>query len=168
MSDDMNALETRMEALQQEMDTIQNQLDFHLKTSPSIDMTTRTSIDHQQAPAENQQQSIDSNNCASIYTSIPAQYNSMKEEILNTIKTDNKWEEQALKEKLDVFYCSLNSNINWVAKRDELMQKRIGFAPQQAEAVTIDRHRRHHIDRYGDKRAQWMEYRIPLQTKVWS
>ena len=42
MSDDKNALETRMDALQQEMDMIQNQLDFHLKTSPSIDMTTRT------------------------------------------------------------------------------------------------------------------------------
>ena len=73
MSDDMNALEARMDALQQEMDTIQNQLDFQQETSPSTDMPTSTSIDPDQAPAENKQKSIDSDNNTSIYTYLQEQ-----------------------------------------------------------------------------------------------
>ncbi|KAJ4875930.1 hypothetical protein Rs2_40948 [Raphanus sativus] len=140
MSDDMDALATRIDALPQEMDTIQQQLDFQHKTSPSIDTSTPTSIDNQQATSEIQQQSIDSNNYPSIDDNNPEQYTSIKEDILNTIKTDNQWELEVLKEKLDVFYCSLNNNINWVTKRSELMQQELDLLrnKQQKMSPSID------------------------------
>ncbi|KAJ4902003.1 hypothetical protein Rs2_15954 [Raphanus sativus] len=129
----MDALATRMDAFQQETDMIQRQLDFHQKTSPSIDTRTRTSIDNQQATNEIQHASIGRNNVASIGDKNPAPYTSIREEIFNRIKMDNQWEEDALKKKLNVFYCSLDNNLNWATKRGELLQKELDFLRNKKE-----------------------------------
>ncbi|KAJ4881389.1 hypothetical protein Rs2_38444 [Raphanus sativus] len=123
MSDDMDTLATRIYALQQEMNTIQTQLDFHQKTSLSIDTETQTSIDNQQATIGIRHASINSNNATLIDDKHPAPYTSIREEIFNIIKMNNKWEDDALKKKLDVLYCRLDNNLNWVTKKGELLQK---------------------------------------------
>ncbi|KAJ4901774.1 hypothetical protein Rs2_15725 [Raphanus sativus] len=98
-----------------------------------LDTDTRTSIDNQQATTEIQHTSIDSNNTASIDEKNPAPYDSIKDEIFNSIKMDNQWEEDAVKKKLDVFYCRLNNNLNWETKRRELLQKELDLFRNKKE-----------------------------------
>lgn len=121
----MDALATRMNEFQQEMDTIQRQLDFQEEISPSIDRMTKPSIDIQQATSEVRHTSIDSKLSTSIDDKYTSPFTSMKDEILSSIKMDNKWEQENIKKKLDVFYCTLDNNLNWATKRGELLQKEL-------------------------------------------
>ncbi|KAJ4885450.1 hypothetical protein Rs2_35543 [Raphanus sativus] len=66
MSDDMDALSKRMYALQQEMEIIQKQLDSQQKTPPPIYTPTHISVVYPQAPADEQTESIDTSDVASI------------------------------------------------------------------------------------------------------
>ncbi|KAJ4901941.1 Uncharacterized protein Rs2_15892 [Raphanus sativus] len=149
-----------MDALQQKMDTIQRQIDFHQKTSPSIVTQTRTFIDNQQATTEIQHASIDSNTATPINDRHPSPYTSIREEIFNSIKMDNQCEEEALKEKLDVFYCSLNNNLNWATKRGELMQKELDMLrnkkeKQHKQSPSIDTDDNKSIDMDTNRKYGW-------------
>lgn len=119
----MDALATQMDALQQEMYTIQRQVYFQKKTSPSINTKTHTSIDKKKATSQISHASIDSTISTPIDDRHPKPHASIRDEIFNIIKMDNQWEEESLKKKLDVFYCRLDNNLNWVTKKGELLQK---------------------------------------------
>ncbi|KAJ4885465.1 hypothetical protein Rs2_35558 [Raphanus sativus] len=55
----------------------------------------------------------------------PAMFRALKEKIKKIFGSGNQWEEQSLQKQLDIFYCSINGNLDWISKRGKLMQKEL-------------------------------------------
>ncbi|KAJ4906327.1 hypothetical protein Rs2_09985 [Raphanus sativus] len=111
------------------------QLDSRRKIFPSIDTPTRISIPFPQEEATKYHQSIDIITALPIDERKPALFKALKREINKIIATNNQWDAESLQKKLDVFYCSIHGNMDWISKRGELMQNEFGFSTQQAEDV---------------------------------
>ncbi|KAJ4881608.1 hypothetical protein Rs2_38663 [Raphanus sativus] len=94
-------------------------------TSTSIDRPTRLSITSPHAFQRPNNPSIDSVIDLPIDEEQPAMYQALKKEIKQILGSCNQWEEESLQKQLDIFYCRINSNMDWISKKGELMQKEL-------------------------------------------
>ena len=80
----------------------------------------------------------------------------MRTKILDTAKTDNRWEEYALEHALDLFYATLSSNLRWTAESLALMQKELHILHnRQKWSQSIDTMADPSIDMDADKNNGW-------------
>ncbi|KAJ4876004.1 hypothetical protein Rs2_41022 [Raphanus sativus] len=99
----------------QSIDISLEQHDSQRRKSPSIDTPTRISIIFLQEFAKHYNQSIDSINNLPTDEQQQALFRALKEEIKKIFRSGNQLEEESPQKQLDIFYCSINSNMDWIS-----------------------------------------------------
>ncbi|KAJ4901888.1 Uncharacterized protein Rs2_15839 [Raphanus sativus] len=75
-------------------------------------------------------------------------FRALKKEIKQILGSGNQWEVESLQKQLDIFYCSINSNMDWISTRGELMQKELKLLRHKQKTLgSIDSNKAKSIDR---------------------